>query len=151
MSPQLVMILVVGAIIVIQAMVWIPLVTSWNQKSAAFFADLEKEMAASGEKTLIALEKGNYEGATDIYGPVAGAGKVMLTDRRLVFRKLTGGVVEIPTTKIKASRENSAFNGVGRIGAAMFIIETTDPVEVGFRLGDSKAWKKALDGVIASA
>jgi len=144
------MILVVALIATIQAAVWIPLVASWNEKSEAFFSALETEMAASGETSVLPLQKAKYQGASKVYGPVAGTGRVMLTDRRLVFRKLTGGVIEIPTSKIKAMRESGSFRNVGRIGVPMSIIETTDPAEVGFNFVDATVWKNALERVLAS-
>jgi hypothetical protein len=135
----------------VQAAVWIPLVRHWNKSAAIFFADLEKQMQASGEKMLKPAERGSYEGATDVYGMVRGTGKILLTDRRLIFRKLTGGLVEIPIAKLRSARFSGSFIGSSVAGSRFLVIATSDPAEVGFTVIDSRGWKNAVESVVAGA
>lgn len=144
MSPALIVVVIIAVVGLLQIAIWVPLARSWNKKSAAFFADLAKEMATSGETLRIPQERASYEGATDVYGAVRGTGVIVLTDRRLLFRKKSGGVVEVPLGKVTAVREARSFAGVIVGGQMFLVVGTSDPAEVGFIVQDRAAWIAAL-------
>ncbi|MEO8876556.1 MAG: hypothetical protein ABI461_13280 [Polyangiaceae bacterium] len=148
MGPVVYVLSIVGGVGLVQAAVWIPLVHRWNKKSGQYYAALQKELGASGEKMLVPPERGGYEGSTGDYSNIRGTGKLMLTDRRLLFRKLTGGVVEIPVKKLKGFRESSTYNGSAIGGNRFLIIETTGSTDVGFTVQNRETWKATLTRII---
>ena len=140
----LLVVLSVGGVGLIQAAIWIPLIRKWRRRSAAFDTALQAEMLTSGERTIMGPERAIYRGATMTYGSVKGNGTILLTDRRLLFRKITGGVVEVPVAKITATRQESWFLRSKVGGRTHLVVETNDPAEVGFFVTDLAAWERAL-------
>lgn len=148
MNVVLLVVLVIGGLGLIQAAVWIPLVRSWRKKAAAFQRDLDAGIAASGERILRGPEKAVYRSGTPPFGAVKGNGTMLLTDRRLIFRKMSGGVVEVPVASITGIRQAVSFQS-SRVGNTMhFIVATNDPAEVAFFVGDLDAWKAAVQALI---
>ena len=142
----LVLLILVGAVL-IQAAVWIPITRSWRRKRVQYDTAFSAEVLASGERTIIAPEDAVYRGSTGTYGTVRGNGTILLTDHRLVFRKKSGGVVDIPVAKIAGSSESKSFLSSRVGGMTHLVVTTTDPAQVGFFVSDLAAWQRALDGV----
>jgi hypothetical protein len=69
---------------------------------------------------------------------------IILTDRRLIFRKLSGGLVEVPAQMIGGIRQAKTFRGSRVGGATHLVVTTTDSAEVGFFVNDITAWERAL-------
>ena len=144
MSPLILVLLILGGLLLVQAAVWIPLILIFKKRSAEFMAAFHRQLESSGEKLLRGPEKGIYRGATQGFGAVRGNGVIMLTDRRLVFRKMTGGVVEIPVKKITGSHEAKVFMRSVVGGQTHFVVDTSDKAEIGFFVADNAAWAQAL-------
>ncbi len=144
MNVVLLVVLIVGGVGLIQAAVWIPLVRSWRRKSTNFLADLHTEADRSGERFVIGPEKAVYRGGTPPYGAVRGNGTIILTDRRLIFRKSSGGLVDVPRSRITAVHQAASFQHSRVAGSIHLIIATSDPAEVAFFVGDLAAWQRAL-------
>lgn len=142
---------VIAAILVgiglLQAAVWIPLFGSWRRKSDAFLSDLRAEMTAAGERFVIEPERAVYRGCTGPYGKVRGNGTMLLTDRRVIFRKLTGGPVEVPVVRITEVGEAASFLASRVAGQTHLVISTSDPAQLGFFVTDLDAWRRALESV----
>src|SRR3954452_11429963 len=100
MGVVLLVLAIVGGVGLIQAAIWVPLVRSWRRKTRRFESELDAEIEAAGQPVGIPREKAIYRGCSGTYGAVKGNGTILLTDRRLVFRKLSGGVVEVPLAKV---------------------------------------------------
>jgi hypothetical protein len=142
-----VVVLVLLAVILVQAAVLVPLVLRWRRGSAAFLTDFHDSARASGERIVAGPEKGLYRGGTAPYGSVKGNGTIVLTDRRLVFRKLTGGVVEVPVAKIAGVRTSAGFRGSRVGGMTHLVVDTVDHAEIGFFVNDLGSWERAISSV----
>jgi hypothetical protein len=125
--------------------VWIVLIRSWRRRTDRFVEAFRAQAAASGERVIVGPESAVYRGGTRPYSAVKGNGKIILTDRRLVFRKLSGGLVEVPTHIIAGIRQSKTFRGSRVGGATHLVVTTTDSAEVGFFVNDLAAWERALD------
>lgn len=144
MNVVLLAVLIVGGVGLIQADIWIPLVRSWKRKSTNFLADLHTEADRSGERFVIGPEKAVYCGGTPPYGAVRGNGTIILTDRRLIFRKVSGGLVDVPRSRITTVHQAASFQRSRVAGSIHLIIATNDPAEVAFFVGDLAARQCAL-------
>ena len=143
MNVVLVVVLVLALVAVVQAAVWIPITRSWRRKRDEFETRFQAELAATGERILL-REQGTYCGGTGSYGAVKGNGTIILTDRRLVFRKISGGLVDIARSKITATRQSKTFLG-SRVGGRVFlVVATDDPAEVAFFVADRDAWEREV-------
>jgi hypothetical protein len=140
----LVLVILLG-VVLIQAAVWILLIRSWRKRSNRFLAEFRARAAASGERFIAGPESAVYRGGTGPYSAVKGNGTIILTDRRLVFRKLSGGLVEVPAQMIVGIRQSKTFRGSRVGGATHLVVATTDSAEVGFFVKDITAWERALD------
>lgn len=140
----MIVLLVLLAVGLVQAAVWIPLLRSWRRRADDFVTGLRAEAAASGERFVLGPEKASYRGGSGPYSAVKGNGTIVLTNRRLVFRKLSGGLVEVPMEKVTGIRRSASFRGSRVGGARHLVVATTDPAEVGFFVNDLNAWERAL-------
>jgi hypothetical protein len=141
----LLVVLIVVGVGLVQAAIWIPLVRSWRKKAAVFQRDLDADMAASGERIVRGPERAVYRGGTPPFGAVRGNGTIVLTDRRLIFRKISGGIVDVPTSTISGTREAVSFLS-SRVGNRVhFIVTTNNPAEVAFFVDDLDAWNAAVE------
>lgn len=140
-------VLVVGilvALALVQAAIWIPLTQRWRRQAKEFDVDLQQEMALSGERFVVAPEDAVYRGGSGHYSAVKGNGSMMLTDRRLLFRKRSGGLVDVPLSDIVSTHRSAGFQGSRVGGATHLVVVTSDPAEVGFFVKDLDAWERAL-------
>lgn len=135
---------IVGAVGVVQAAIWIPLVRRWRKRRASYMDELHAEMLSAGERFVIEPQSAVYRGATGPYGAVKGNGSIMLTDRRLLFRKLTGGMVEVPVAAIIGTHEAKSFNGSRVGGSTHLVVDTNAPGAVAFFVNDRAQWAAAL-------
>lgn len=133
------------AVALLQAAVWIPVLRRWRKGSAGFVDDLRAQAVASGEHFVAGPEPAIYRGGSRPYSAVKGNGTMILTDRRLVFRKLTGGTTEVPTSNIMRIRLEKSFRGSRVGGKTHLVVDTADPAEIGFFVTDLDAWQRALD------
>ena len=145
MGTGLLVLAILSGIGLIQAAIWIPLIRSWRQRANRFLAEFRERAAASGERFIAGPESAVYRGGSGPYSAVKGNGTIILTNRRLVFRKLSGGLVEVPTHMICGIRQSKTFRGSRVGGATHLVVATTDPAEVGFFVQDIAAWERALD------
>lgn len=139
--------LLVGlAVVVVQAAIWIPLLRSWHRRSKRFVIDFAAQADRAGERIVKGPEPAVYRGGTGPYSRVKGNGTMILTDRRIVFRKLTGGLVEVPRSKVIGVRHTKGLNGSRVGGMTHLVVATSDPAEVGFFVEDLAPWEGALAG-----
>jgi len=136
----------VGGILLFNAVLWGGIILwfrSRGAKSRAAFAD---EIARTGERLVIALEMGNYAGGTGDFSKVGGTGLIALTDRRVWFQKLTGGVVEIPVTRLVGAHVTKSWRSQRRAGRQFLVLSTREQSELAFSLTDASRWMGALQG-----
>lgn len=119
-------------------------IRSWRTRMDRFLADFRAGAEASGERFIAGPEGAVYRGGSGPYSAVKGNGTIILTDRRLVFRKLSGGAIEVPVNMIAGVRQLKTFRGSRVGGATHLVVTTTDSAEVGFFVKDISAWTSAL-------
>lgn len=141
------MLLTLLGVTLVQVAVWIPLLVLWRKRSRAFLEEFRARAAATGERFVAGPESAVYRGGSRPYSAVKGNGTMTLTDRRLVFRKLTGGMVEVPASSITGTRQAKGFRGSRVGGATHLVVTTTDPAEVAFFVGDPAAWELAVASI----
>lgn len=147
MKVVLLAVLIVLGVAVIQAAIWIPIVIWWRRKSARFATAMVSESDLRGERLIAGPEKGSYRGSSGGHGKVKGNGVILLTDRRLVFRKLVGDALEIPVQTITGTGRSKSFLGSRSGGATHLVVTTTEPAEVGFYVANLDAWQRNIDTV----
>jgi len=141
----------VGGILLFNALIWGGIFfwfRSRTAKSRAAFAD---EIARTGERVVIAIETANYAGGSRGASNVGGTGQIALTDRRLWFQKLTGGIIEIPISNIAGARVATSWRSRRRGGRQFLILATREQSELAFSLPDTNRWMSALQNAGVAA
>jgi hypothetical protein len=148
-STAVFVVLLVVGILVLQALIWIPIIVWFRRRSRRVAAELALEL--EGEQVVRPPEKGNYRGATAPgYPVVKNNGLIALTQRRLVFRTLTGKAIEIPVDAITGVREAAVFKG-SVVGGRTHLIVETAAGEIGFYVPDNAGWTAALRQCLPSS
>jgi hypothetical protein len=148
-STAVSVVLLVLGILAVQALIWIPIIVWFRRRSRRVAAELAAELA--GEAVVRAPEKGNYRGATAPGYPVVNnSGLIALTQRRLLFRTLTGKAIDIPVDAITGVREAALFKG-SVVGGRTHLIVATAGGEIGFYVPDNAGWTAALRQCLASS
>src|SRR5688572_8358952 len=130
LSTTVFVVLLVVGILVVLVLIWIPILAWLRRRSRAVAEQLGTEI--EGETVVRAPEKGSYRGATAPgYPVVKNTGLIALTRRRLVFRTLTGHLIEVPVESIVGVREATVFNG-SVVGGQKHLIVETSAGEIGF-------------------
>ena len=138
-----IVVLVIG-IALVNVIVWVPILLWLKKKRVAAHAALNVELAASGETIVRGPETGLYRGGTGGYSGVSGNATLLLTDRRLIVVKVTGGRVDVPRDRMTGVRLAKVFRGSLKAGRVHVVVSTSDGAEVGFLVGDPDAWVAAL-------
>lgn len=145
-----VVLLVVGIVVVVAvvtAAIVIPVAVRAQRAADGFWATFDQQVAESGETVLLPREGCVYRGGTGTFSSVKGNGSVALTSQRLVIRKGTGGVVEVPSARIRSAHEAKVFNGSVVGGRVHVVVEVADPpAEVAFFVDGNDRWLAALGG-----
>jgi len=144
---MMVVLLVLGIVLfvaLVQALIWIPLMLRWKRRNAAFWAAFDDGVAAGAETVVVPRESGMYRGSTGARSQVRGNGRITLTSRRLLFRKATGGVVDVPTAEIRGVHRSKGFNGSIVGTHEHLVVELADGSEVGYFVTDTDAWAERL-------
>jgi hypothetical protein len=130
MNTAMYVALIVVGVLAVLALVLIPIIVWLRRRGRAVADQLATEI--EGETILRAPEKGSYRGATAPgYPAVKNTGLIALTGRRLVFRTLTGTVIEVPVDAITGVREATVFKG-SVVGGHKHLIVQTAAGEIGF-------------------
>jgi len=136
-------VLIVLAVLAVLALVLIPIILWLRRRTGAVAGQLATEL--EGETIVRPPEKGSYRGATAPgYPAVKNTGLLALTKRRLVFRTLTGTLIEVPVDTITGVRTATVFKG-SVVGGQEHLIVQTAAGEVGFYVFSGTAgWIAAL-------
>lgn len=140
-------VLVLGILVLtgaVLAAVLVPLTRRWRRGRDEFWAAFDAEVAGSGEAVRTEREPASYRGGTGPWPQVKGNGWVVLTDRRLLFRKTTGPVIEVPLADVAGARLEAVFLGSRVAGRRHLVLTCADGSEVGFYVGDPDAWLARL-------
>ena len=149
MSTAVFVVLLVLGILAVQVLIWIPIIVWFRRRSRRVAAELATELQS--ETVVRPPEKGNYRGSTAPgYPVVKNNGLIALTQRRLVFRTLTGKAIEIPVDAITGVREAAVFKG-SVVGGRTHLIVETAAGEIGFYVPDNAGWTAALRQCLPSS
>ena len=134
--------LLVLAIAVVQALIWVPIIVWWRRRANAARARLAT--AIESETPIRRPEKGVYRGSTAPgYPAVNNNGTITLTDRRLAFITLTGKLIDIPVSEIVGVREDKVFKASVRGGRTHLIVKLHSG-EVAFYVASNADWVDAV-------
>ena len=103
-----------------------------------------EQVRLTGESVIVQPESAIYRGGTKPHSAVKGNGHIALTNRRLVFCKLTGPVEEVLVASIVGTRRSAWFRGARRGRQVHLVVDTIDAGEVGFLVRDIGAWERAI-------
>ena len=145
MSTAAFVVLLIVGILAVQVAIWIPVLMWFRRRGRAIAAQLQKEMEAEG--IVRGPENGSYRGATvPGYSVVKNNGVIVLTRRRVIFRTLTGKVMEVPVDTITGVRQARRFKG-SVVGGQEHLILQTLAGEIAFYVPNSAGWAKTLSTV----
>jgi hypothetical protein len=117
-------------------------------KGVAGRAELDAELAT--EPALLGPERGVYRGSTGSYSKVMGNGTIVLTARRVIFRKATGGRVDVSLADVSRIDQQKVFNR-GVVGTRIHLVLHTSHGDVGYFVTDPDAWAAAVGTAVAAA
>jgi hypothetical protein len=140
LSPLGVVLLVLGilafnAAIFAVVMVWV------RKRMALRRAEVREKL---GPHPVIDVENATYRGATARFGKVKGLGVIGLTERKLVFARAVGKLLEIDRAEIVGVRLDKWFLRSWTGGIQHTILKLRDGTEVGFFVRDPARWTAAL-------
>jgi len=135
-------VVLVGAILVFQAVLWTVLLVWLRRRMRRSAAEMQARLDAAGEPIVLGPVRGSYSGGA--FGMVKGVASIALTDRRLVFQKMVGSGGEVPLDEVIAVSENKWYRGSYTGGRLHLILELTGGRQVGFQLPDHATWMRAL-------
>jgi hypothetical protein len=142
MAPIQIVLLVVGLLTVIaliQVVVWSVVLGRLRRLPER----TQDELKQAGQKLVRAPERAQYRGGTGSWSKVTGLGVLALTKKQLVFRKVTGGKVDVPLDQIAGVRTDPRFRR-RRMGRPHLILELRSGDEVGYLVDPPDAWAAAL-------
>jgi hypothetical protein len=126
------------------AVLWFVLFRPMLHRTSDWVTTFGEETRLTGERIIKEPESAIYCGGTKPHSSVKGNGRIALTDRRLVFRKLTGPIEEVLIASITGTRQAPWFRGERRGGRTHFVVELVDAGEIGFFVSDIEAWERAV-------
>ena len=143
MTATVAVVLLVVGILAALALVWIFVQVWFRRRGRAVAEQLSAEI--EGETVVRAPERGTYRGATAPgYPMINNTGLIALTHRRLVFRTLTGHLIEVPVAAIMGVREAAVFDGYVAGGHTHLIVKTRAGEVAFFVFAGIAEWITAL-------
>jgi len=139
--------LVIG-ILVLEALIWIPLLVWLRRRSARLAESIKESIAQSGERSVMEPQSALYRGGTGRFGFVKSNAVIALTDRRIIFQGVLGKMVEIPLADVAEVSENKWFLRSYRSGRMHLILHLRDGSLAGFIVDNHDAWMNALQSFV---
>lgn len=131
-------IFVVGAVNVIAAL-------AIRGRAGSLSEELRTQLASSGETLVLGPVSGIYRGGSAPgFSRVKGNAAIALTDARLIMKKVTGPLIEIPRSAITSVRQDKVFRG-SVVGGQTHVIVAIPGGEVGFFVPEPERWAEALE------
>lgn len=145
MNTSQIILLIVG-ILVINALIWFAIIYWMKRRIEAIKSRMREEYSSENGKLIIEPKSAIYRGAEMWFGNIKGNGVVCLTEKGLIFNKITGQKIEIKRAEIKEAIVEESFKGKPSFatGGKHLIIKTTDGNRVGFLLQDAEAWSEKI-------
>lgn len=140
--------MVVGIVLVV-AVVNVIASVAVRARAGSLAEDLKTQVTSSGETLVLGPVSGIYRGASAPgFSRVKGNAAIALSDVRLVMRKVTGPLIEIPRSSIASVRQDKVFRGSVVAGQSHVIVGVPGG-EVGFFVPDPDTWEDALRASIS--
>jgi hypothetical protein len=137
-------ILLVGGILAINGVIWGIVLTVLSRRRKARMAELQADLAATGDRVVLGPARGNYCGGTGDFPRVANNGLLTLTTADLLIHPYLGRAVTVPVATITGVRVERSWNG--RIVAGkQFLVVSTGHGEVGLFVPDTGGWQAAIE------
>ncbi len=146
-----VVLLVLGIILlvtIVLAAILIPLILRGKRSSREYWTAFDEAAVARGEQIVLPVQPGMYRGGTGTFSQVRGNGRIVLSSQRLLFRKATGPVIEVPTAQIVGVRRSKGYNGAIVGTHEHLIVALADGTEVAFFVPDTDQWERELERLI---
>ena len=139
-------ILLVTGILAINALIWITIIYWLKRRIEVIKSKMREEHGSGNGKFIIEPISALYRGADMHFGNVKGNGVICLTEKRLIFNKVTGQKIEIERAEIKEAIVEESFKGKSSFATRgkHLIIKTMDGNRVGFLLRDAEAWSRKI-------
>lgn len=148
-----IVLLVLGILLLLAlviAAILVPFVLRWKRGRDEYWGAFDAEVAASGEQILLPVQSAIYRSGTrGSFSQTKGNGKIVLTTQRLLFRKITGGIVEVPTANIVGVHRSKSFNRSIVGGHEHLVVELADGTEVAYFVTDTDLWVRQLEQLSA--
>jgi hypothetical protein len=136
MTPVVVLVAVGAALLLAGGLTGF-LVSRARRARARLAGELARDPAVRGPEPAV------YRGSTGGYSQVLGNGQIALTEQRLLFQKVIGGLVIVPRRSITAVSTAKTFNR-GVVGGRTHLVVHTRTGDVGFFVTDLDGWVAAL-------
>lgn len=143
MSPILI---IIGILALLICTWWVSLYVI-RQRLCKLAMELRECARRAGEDLIIEPQSCVYRGANREFGNIKGNGVIALTEKRIMFKKLTGEQINMDRSRItKVSIENT-FKGETNLATkgSHLIIETKDGNRIGFLIKNDKNWVEQFD------
>ena len=142
MTIGAVLALVVGGAVIVGAVLVV--VRSVRRRLAAQAASMVAEVVGRGERIERVPEPAVYRGGSGSFSGVKGNGTLVLTDRAVEFRKLTGPTVRVAREDIVSVAQQRWYRGAATGGRTHLVIRLKDGSEVGYFVQDVTTWAALL-------
>jgi hypothetical protein len=132
--PSILIYLVIAGVVAVVVCIWAVLLLIVRRKSSKLATEFRESARQAVENLIIDPQSCVYRGADREFGNVKGNGVIALTNKRIMFRKLTGQQIEIDRSQItKVSIENTfKWETAFATGASHLVVETNDGNRIGF-------------------
>lgn len=149
-SSSVVVILVLFA--AVQAALWISIVLWLRRRTSALKRALWDECIRAGEIVTLRPRSAVFQGAVTGEGIVRGNGVLIVTEKRLIFRRILGRGIEIARSEIAGVSDRLKRRSRAAKGASgeIVVIHTNDKNQYSFLLPDAVMVRKALAQKISS-
>lgn len=132
--------LVIG-ILVLEAIIWVPIVMFMRRRSAGLAKEAEDSIMLAGEHAVVGPESILFRKPMfRRFGVVGGNAVATLTDKRIIIDQLVGSKIEIPLDDIIEVKESKWFRGCYRGGLTNVILKLQDGGEVSLLVKDPRPW-----------
>lgn len=138
--------LIIG-IVVINALLWFSIVYSMKKRMETIKIKMLEEYCSENDRFIIEPKSALYRGADMYFGNVKGNGVIYLTEKGLIFNKLTGQKIEIKRAEIIAASVEESFKGKSSFaaGGKHLVISTNDGNRIGFLVKDAEQWAEKVN------
>jgi hypothetical protein len=135
------------AIVIGDALIFIPLVISMRRRSAEMTKETQDFIMLSGEHAVLGPESIIFKRPMfRLFGVVGGNAVATLTDKRIIVDQLVGSKIEIPLTDIVEVKESKWYRGSYRGGYVHVILKLNNGKEIALLVIGPERWIEGLRG-----